>query len=296
MTKSILLSIALMFVITISKAQTTIPNSGFETWTAMTGYNNPNSWACLNDMTSTMSAYTCMKGTPGVVGSSFLKLVSKTITGIGVVPGIAVCGKIDQTTMQATGGFAFTQRPGRLTGSWQHMIYGSSQGYVDIQLTRWDMGMQKRVTVASAHNVLSGMAMSWATFAIPLTYTDSGTPDSCIITLAASGSTPTANDYLYVDNLAFAGNATGISENQLGVNVSLYPNPSSENLFIDLSSLNDKDVSLEIFDIQGKQIKSTNNITVLSITSLDISDLARGNYVLNLITSEGTIRRKFIKQ
>ena len=295
MKNSILLAITLTFMVTILKAQT-VPNASFEDWTSMTGYNNPNSWSCLNDKTAPRSAYTCMKGTPGMVGSSYLKLVSKTVTGIGVVPGLAVSGKLDQTTMQPVGGFAFTQRPAKLTGSWQHMIYGSDQGFVDIQLSRWDVGMNKRIIVASAHQVLSGMAMSWAAFSISLSYADAGIPDSCMITLSASGSQATNNDYLYVDNLAFTGSATGISEKQLDVNISIYPNPSSENLNLDLSALKDKNVTIEIFDVQGKLIKSINNVSISSKTVIDIADIAKGNYVLNVASASGAFTRNFIKQ
>ncbi|MBK9320544.1 MAG: hypothetical protein IPM91_18245 [Bacteroidetes bacterium] len=62
---------------------------------------------------------------------------------------------------------------------------GSSQGYIDVLLTRWD-GNQ-RIVVANAHRTLTGMAMNWATFNIPLNYLDGNNPDSCMIVLAASG-------------------------------------------------------------------------------------------------------------
>lgn len=296
MTKKIFTAaVALMFAVAISNAQS-IPNAGFESWTSMTGYDNPDSWTCLNGMTASASTYTCMKGTPGSPGTSYLKLVSKTVTGMGVMPGIASSGTFDQSTFAPLTGFAFNQRPANLTGKWQHMIYGSSQGYVDIQLTRWDAGMNMRMPVASAHQVLSGMAMSWANFTIPLTYVDGSNPDSCMITFSASGSTPTANDYLYIDNLAFSGSVTGIAENHLAASISVYPNPASENLILDLSALKDKNVSVQVIDITGKQVQAVNNINVSSNTSLDISKLPLGTYVLNIISKEGTIQKNFIKQ
>ena len=45
-----------------------------------------------------MAVYTCVKGTPGNPGTSYLKLVSKTVAGFGVVPGVAVCGTINETS------------------------------------------------------------------------------------------------------------------------------------------------------------------------------------------------------
>ncbi len=292
--KKIFTMIALMFVITISKAQM-IPNAGFENWTTMTGYNNPDGWGCMNNTTMPLSVYTAEKGTPGSVGTAYLKLTSKTITG-GVAPGIAVSGVIDSMTQMAKSGFAYTNRSAYLTGKWQHMIFGTSQGYIDVKLTRWDSGTNMRVTVASAHNVLSGMAMSWANFSIPLVYgADMNNPDTCIITLAASGSTPANNDYLWVDGLAFAG-TTGIAENNLNVNINVFPNPTSENLIADLSAIKEQKVSVTIVDMQGKLVKSVGSVVATSNNMIDIADLAKGNYMLKVVAKEGIITRKFIKK
>jgi len=295
MKKSILLSAALIFASMIIRAQT-IPNAGFETWTNMGSYNNPDSWSCLNDMTSAMATYTCVKGTPGSPGTAYLKLTSKTVNGLGVVNGIAVSGVLNTTTMQPVSGFAFNQRPANLTGKWQHMIYGTSQGFIDVQLTRWDAQSQSRVTVASKHQVLAGMAMSWANFTIPLTYVDGGDPDSCIISLSASGSVPTNLDYLWVDNLGFSGLVAGISAVNSAPIISVYPNPASDKLVIDLSALNDKNVSIEIIDLQGKQVKSVDKIEVAANFSIDISDLSNGNYVINIHASKGISKTNFIKK
>src|ERR1035437_2474394 len=158
MKKIIYILTALMFVFTISRAQT-IPNAGFETWTSMTGYDLPTGWDNLNTKTNSMSMYTCTKGTPGDPGTAYLKLTSKTI-GANVVPGITVCGVLDTTTMQPVSGFAYNMRPLHFTGNWQHMIFGSSQGSVSAVLTRWDNATSQRVTVATANQTLAGMAMS----------------------------------------------------------------------------------------------------------------------------------------
>lgn len=207
--KNLILGLSLLITSThFAFAQ--IPNSGFETWTNMGSYFNPESWATLNNSTSIMGVYTATKGTPGSPGSSYLKLTSKTVSS-STVNGIAVCGTLDSTTMLPKGGFPMNSRPLNLTGKWQHMIFGSSQGSISVYLTRWDSGTNSQIAVASGSVTLSGMAMSWANFSIPLIYSDGGNPDSCIIFLKASGNNPTNNDYLWVDNLSFTGTVTGVS-------------------------------------------------------------------------------------
>ncbi len=184
-----------------------IPNSGFESWTTVGSYSNPTSWSTMNNTTATFSIFTANIGTPGSPGSSYLKLTSKTING-SLVNGIAVSGVLDSLNLKAKSGFAFNLKPQSFTGKWQHMIYGSSQGSVKAILTKWNIGLNKRDTIATAAQTLSGMAMSWSNFTIYFTYLSGAIPDSCIIELKASGSNPTNNDYLWVDNLALSGSVT----------------------------------------------------------------------------------------
>jgi hypothetical protein len=294
MKKTLLISFALIINFYFLKAQS-IPNAGLENWTNMGSYSNPDGWGQLNSLTSLANVFTCEQGSPGNVGSYYLKLTSKTVTGVGVVPGIAVSGIIDPATQQAKSGFAFNAQPQALTGKWQHMIFGSSQGFVDVKLTKWNSGSNSRIMVATGHVDLTGMAMSWANFSVPISYLETFAPDSCIITLKSSGSSPTNDDYLWVDELAFTGSVTGLVEFNEHQNIKLFPNPSATDLLLDLSILKSSQVQLSIFDMQGNEVISFNKINVSSNTSINISNLASGNYLLNIISNEGLITKKFIK-
>jgi len=296
MKKQLLFLFALMFSAAISKAQAPIPNGGFETWTSMGMYNNPDSWTALNDFTASESVFTCVKGTPGNPGTAYIKLTSQTVNGMGVIPGLAVCGTLDQTTMQPLTGFAYTDRPQNLTGKWQHMIFGNSQGFIDVQLTRWDAQLQVRVPVASAHKVLVGMAMSWATFTIPLIYSDGGYPDTCIIVLSSSGMVPANNDYLWVDALSFTGTVTGITNIADDKTISIFPNPAGNILSIDLSSFNNARVNVQISDVQGRVVKMEKQVDASANTIIDIATLTNGNYILNVSSEAKTFTGQFTKK
>ena len=103
------LAIASFFLLLDSNAQT-IPNGGFENWSMPNGYNVPDSWATLNDLTAPLTVYTCTKGTPGSPGASYLKLTSKSVAGIGVVPGVAVSGSLNSSSF-----FIFAGGKSRMT-------------------------------------------------------------------------------------------------------------------------------------------------------------------------------------
>lgn len=273
-----------------------IPNAGFENWTAVGTYSVPDSWGTLNNTTSLASVYTATIGTPGNPGNSYLKLTSKTIL-TSVVNGIAVSGVLDSITMQPKSGFAYNMRPANFTGKWQHMIYGTSQGSILVTLTRWDTGTNTRIAVASGSVTLSGMAMSWANFTIPLTYADGNNPDSCIIVLKASGSNPTNNDYLWVDNLAFSGTVTGLN-NQESIlsNVIVFPNPSADIINVDVNVQSEQNVMIELIDITGKVVirKDAGSLQGKSKQSINVNGISKGTYIIKIVSEKATETRKII--
>lgn len=294
MKKIFLFFVACVFLSSSSISQ--IPNSGFESWTSMGTYVNPDNWGTMNNTTTIAGIYTATKGTPGSPGTSYMKLTSRTVATT-VINGIAVSGVLDSATMTPKSGFAFSARPANFTGKWQHMIYGSSQGSLQVTLTRWDIGLNQRVTVAAANQTLSGMAMSWANFSIPLIYSDGNMPDTCIIFLKASGTAPTNNDYLWVDNLGFSGSVTGIEKHDSFLNsIIVYPNPSTENINLSLNLKKSQQVNIEITDLSGKSIRTKNagNLQGESIQTINITGIAKGTYLVRVSAEEGTEVRKIV--
>jgi len=292
MKKTILLPAIMMAAMTAS-AQ--IPNAGFENWSTTNGYAQPDGWTTLNAMTNAMSVYTAEMGTPGHPGSSYLQLTSKTVSGMGVMPGIAATGNVNMATMSISGGFPYATRSANLTGAWQYMaMSGSDQGFIAAYLTKWNTGAQKRDTVAYANKPLAGMVMSWANFTIPLTYVSNTlTPDSALIILSSSGMAPANGSYLYVDNLGFSGSVAPTSvANTPGLadNLVVYPNPAKDNLNISFNSSFSGNYTIDVVDLSGKrlssqttQIKQGDNKVLINLKAF-----APGTYVLQI--SNGTQR------
>lgn len=273
----------ILFALIASASYSQIPNASFENWTSMGAYKNPDSWGTMNNTTALSSVYTATQGTPGSPGSYYLMLVSKTVGPI-VVNGIAVSGVLDTITQLPVSGFPFAQRPSSFTGKWQHMLSGSSAGSVSVLLTQWNTSSGKRDTIAIASQRLSGMVMSWAAFTINFTYKSGNNPDSCIIVLEASGSSPTAGDYLYVDNLAFSGTVTGISETAAkSTTVNVFPNPANNEIEFSSSTSLHKGDRLIISDISGNIIlnRSLND----NFFKVNTSAIASGTYIYKLVNS-----------
>ncbi|MEI6765303.1 MAG: T9SS type A sorting domain-containing protein [Bacteroidota bacterium] len=258
-----------------------IQNSGFENWTTMGIYENPQSWGTMNNATAATSIFTATKGSPGNPGSFYLKLTSKLI-GISVLNGIAVSGILDSITQTPKSGFPFTLRPQSFGGKWQHMIYGSSQGSVSVLLTRWNTALSVRETVATASQTLTGMVMSWGNFNINFVYQSGEFPDTCIIVLKASGSNPAQNDYLWVDNLAFSGSVAGISENNVqSMVVNSYPNPANEEIGFACTTTFQQGDRIIISDMLGN-IMEEKSISGTAF-KINTSEFANGNYIYYLV-------------
>jgi|31_taG_2_1085359.scaffolds.fasta_scaffold00590_5 hypothetical protein len=293
MKKQTFLAIALMFTAVISKAQS-VPNGNFENWSNPNGYNVPDGWETLNDMTAGAGVYTTTRG--GTAGNYYLKLTSENVTGMGVMPGVATSGMLDMGSFMPMSGFPYNMRPDALSGKWQFMGNSANDiGYIHVYLTKWNTSMNMRDTVGYIMQDLNGMQMSWGNFSLPFTYMMPDMPDTCIMLLSASGANPEASSYLYLDNLDFTGIIAGIANTEVTGVFSIYPNPSANNLKIDVSGLKSTALSFEIIDLHGKLILSQ-KADGSSVQNIGISQLPVGNYFLNTLTQKGTVTQKFIKQ
>lgn len=280
----------LVFCAISSGAQ--IPNASFENWTTNTGYSTPDSWGTMNHTTAAFSVYTVAKGTPGSSGSSYIKITSKTVNG-GIVPGIAVSGELDTINLTAKSGFPFTQRPVSLTGKWQFMSYGGIPGGVSVKLSRWDAINGVRETVATGSISYSGMAHSWVTFNAALTYTSNAYPDTCIITLRASGVTAAANDFIWVDELSFSGTVAGDFENKIqNFETTVFPNPAASQATICLKNQTINNGKICLYDLLGEKIKE---FTLLAPTqTIDTSVLNNGTYIFVCSDTQNKLLEKGI--
>ena len=265
-----------------------IPNNSFENWTTVGSYSMPDQWDNLNPSTTGAGIYTCTKGTPGNPGTAYLKLTSKTVSGMGVVPGIAVCGVLDQVARTPVSGFAFSQRPQNFTGKWQYMIYGIKPGYIDVTLSRWDVASGARIIVDSLHKVLPGMVMSWASFSLPLVYQDGQYPDTCMIFLSASGSSATNNDYLWLDNLKLEGTVTSVEpvvETTQGL--MLFPNPARYSFTASFVSDGAEKLTLRLFDMKGRIVFDKQIVSVRGVNNItnDVKGIHPGLYTIKISSS-----------
>ena len=128
---------------------------------------------------------------------------------------------------------------------------------------------------------------SEATGGTPLASTTVLTATDYYVTLKNSTTNCERIDRLQVTVII---NATGINENSFGTNITLYPNPVEYKLTIDSKDYKVQDIT--ILDVTGKVITTIKTPTKV----VDVSNLTKGLYFLQLQTEEGVGVKGFIKK
>jgi hypothetical protein len=76
----------------------------------------------------------------------------------------------------------------------------------------------------------------------------------------------------------------GIKETELNISLTAYPNPTTENLTLQISDYNNEKLAYQLFDIQGKQI--SNEQVTAQQTQINMNGLPPATYFINVVNPE----------
>lgn len=91
-----------------------------------------------------------------------------------------------------------------------------------------------------------------------------------------------------LDNFTTSPSFVGLNELSFEKTISIYPNPANDHLFI-----NSTDAEVNVYDLNGNLLME--NKTYKANTSIDISNLSTGIYLVKINTPSGLITRRLIK-
>lgn len=98
----------------------------------------------------------------------------------------------------------------------------------------------------------------------------------------------------YVDEVLF-GTLTSVEDNELiDLNLAVYPNPTTDYLNVDLSSLNEE-FNLRIFNISGQEIFGISE-NAKNLATIDVSSLDNGVYIIQISTEKEVYKSRFVKK
>ncbi len=285
-------SFLILLLSAFSMAQ--IPNGNFENWSTINGYQSPYSWDNLNTITFNQNIFTCYKGAPGQSGNSYLAVITRSVSGKGIVPGRVVSGKIDTVTYNPISGFPFVQRPQNLNYYLQYMPYDPSDTCsVKVILTKWNSSLLRRDTIAKGLNNYNVMAHSWLFNSVYLNYHSGDAPDSAMIIISSSGVNAKNGSYIYLDNMSFSGNVVGIEELELRSKIKIYPNPSKNYFTIELKEMPaNSNYSIEVKDLKGTTFKKLDISKEFNL--IDVTNIPEGSYIIQIQTEKTRLNKKIV--
>jgi len=295
--KKLLLSTLLLSSLFTAKAQTTVFEDSFETYTNF-AIANVGNWT-LTDVDKLV--------TYGFQGVNF--------TNTGVAKSFIVFNPTATTPpLTASATSDWTAR----TGSKSMVCFASAPANND-----WLISPQ--IMLGSTGNVLKFWAKSCDTqfgaerFKVGISTTGTAPADFTIITASPYVTNPATAQWVeYTFNLDASYDAKQVyigincvSNDQFGFaiddfkvtttgtvsnekffteNFNLYPNPTSD--VLNISSKNGLDMKeIKITDLSGRIVKTLNNAT-----TINVSDLSAGTYLIDITTNEGKASSKFVKK
>jgi hypothetical protein len=88
--------------------------------------------------------------------------------------------------------------------------------------------------------------------------------------------------------------SSGLTENPLDA-ISVYPNPTDNELFVDMQNIETDVTSIEILDLSGKvlQVVPANQG---SIMKMNTSNLAQGMYQIRILSDDYAVTKRFVKK
>jgi type IX secretion system substrate protein len=269
----------------------TLGNPGFENWIINTTY-------ATDTVPANWWAYYC--NTVHQTTDSYQGTYATKIQGwfaCGIAPGMLINGQapVDYGNYIESG-TPFTSKPASISGFYKYTdVTADDSAEVTIILKRYNSLLMKRDTVAFATKTL-GAAASYSSFTVSLPDLMPGImPDSIIIMFNSSkyyrfDMTTMALPSLYVDRIALPETASDILEmNGQTIDSKVYPNPltGASMLSIDTDLSKFENVSVEIYDTQGKKVIEIRDLKENKIPVA--GRFSKGNYLYSVKSSNNVI-------
>lgn len=268
-----------------------IPNNGFENWTTVGSYENPNSFVTCNGNGGT--GYPVTKSNdhyPANVGNYSIRLENLT-------PGATSCstyGFANSVPYIGYNGASFpiTGHPSSFCGYYKFLP--QSNDTMTIACGLYLNGAMVAYVMVNITNTIS----NWTSFNVPFSsYT---TADSASIGLSAFYSLGTmpliqGNSVLFVDNLSFDNLITSVSEQITEKKAfSLYPNPASDIINLNIDNINNTNLTLNIYNVIGTLVKS--EMLKQNKRQINIGDLSNGVYMVTIKSKDLTESQRLLIQ
>jgi hypothetical protein len=182
------------------------------------------------------------------------------------------------------GGTPATFLPTQMTGFYKYII-GDVQTANDsalavVCLTKYNSTTSQRDTVGIGIKKLGEVA-TYTAFKVDINYLNGQTPDTVTVKFVSSENGFCSNAsagnclFFYVDDVEVSDASTGISEEMVFEQLSVYPNPAND--VVNITAKGGKEISVQLFNAIGEE-EWSGNIVAGKTESVNISHLPSGMY------------------
>jgi hypothetical protein len=271
-----------------------LDNGGLESWnynSAANYYEPTGYWATANQLSllSASAPITTFRESTLVYSGEY---AAKMVTGSFLtlpVPGTIVVGtfeiNIADPSQSFNMGMPFTERPDYFSGYYMYFPEGGDSSVIYAELRK------NGALIAEAPLVIYDTVDQYTYFSIPFSYSSQEAPDSMTVVAVSSAGGQEFNavegSTLYVDELSFS-YAVNINVPLMPeITMQVYPNPSSNYLYVQGAINADAKASLQLYNLQGQSC--LNEPLMHAHTQVDISCLASGMYWYQIQSKRGTL-------
>lgn len=276
--------------ISVSNAQTQVPNGGFENWADTATCDG---WQGTISIGGFLNANLMVQTDQAHAGQFAAKVQTQELMLLGTIPGIATTGVLGFSLngLSITGGVPLTGKPSKLNGFFKYDNMQGDTMAIFIVTTKWNTTTQTRDTLTQAVFATNQQVSTYEAFSIDLDYTPSTeSPDSFnIIMISSAGSAPQLGTMLFVDDLSFEYNNVSIGETENSI-FSVYPNPSTGNVQISIDSNEPSQVS--VYNSLGQLVSRTENVQRWHI--MDLSGNTNGIYFIEVRNGNENYTKKLM--
>lgn len=112
----------------------------------------------------------------------------------------------------------------------------------------------------------------------------------------ANGNNANSGDQVRLSTLAVTeALATGVEEELTADNISIYPNPATDQITINaIAGMQQADVT--VTDLSGRTVRTINGASFDQNQIIDLAGLPKGMYVLRISSEKGNVTKKFVKE
>lgn len=307
--------IIILFFVSANTFAQTLPNAGFENWTNLIFFYEPQGYVTTNYASillgtgaprANVSRSTSIKGS----GTYAAKLESYAANqgDTSGVAGAMITGSLDLANATILPGFPYNGKPQELRALYNYKIGNRlDSGVISVILTKYD-------SIAGPFNVIgagigflsntTGAAMQSVN--IPIIYTQNIEPDTAIIIVSTSSAFSGAFDStlftsapvgstLIIDDLSFFG-ISGVEKIDDLLTAKTYPNPTNSDLSVNFFIAENCSAKIQILSIDGKIVYNDMQELTSGNQNLSIKTdgFAVGIYTLSIQTELGKIQKKII--